>query len=147
LASNSVARVYHSTALLLKDGRVLLTGSGDADGSTNHFDAELFSPPYLFNGTRPKISSAPSTVGYGQSFFVETPQAASITRVTWVRLGSVTHAFDSNQRFNELSFTRTSTGLNVTAPGSRNLAPPGHYMLFILNGKEVPSVARVVRIR
>ena len=147
LASNSVARVYHSTALLLKDGRVLLTGSGDADGSVNHFDAELFSPPYLFNGTRPKISSAPSTVGYGQSFFVETPQAASITRVTWVRLGSVTHAFDSNQRFNELSFTRTSTGLNVTPPGSRNVAPPGHYMLFILNGKEVPSVARVVRIR
>ncbi|HJR17395.1 MAG TPA: galactose oxidase-like domain-containing protein [Gemmatimonadales bacterium] len=147
LASNRVPRVYHSTALLLKDGRVLLTGSGDADGSIDHFDAELFSPPYLFKGTRPKISSAPSTVGYGQSFFVETSSAASITRVTLVRLGSVTHAFDSNQRFNELSFVRTSTGLNVTAPDNRNLAPPGHYLLFILNGKEVPSVARVLRIR
>lgn len=69
-----------------------------------------------------------------------------IARVTWIRLGSVTHAFDSNQRFNELSFGRTTGGLNVTAPSSRNLAPPGHYMLFILNGNNVPSTARVIRI-
>jgi hypothetical protein len=147
LASNAVARVYHSTSLLLKDGRVLHTGSGDADGAINHYDAELFSPPYLFQGTRPKLSSAPSAVGYGQAFFVETPDPAAIARVTWVRLGSVTHAFNMNQRFNELSFTRTTGGLNVTAPASRNLAPPGHYMLFILNQKGVPSTARVVRIR
>jgi hypothetical protein len=147
LASNAVVRVYHSTSLLLKDGRVLHTGSGDAGGATDYRNAEIFSPPYLFKGTRPKISSAPSTVGYGQSFFVGTPNAATIARVTWVRLGSVTHAFDSNQRFVESSFGRTTGGLNVTAPGKATLAPPGHYLMFILNGNSVPSVARVVRIR
>jgi hypothetical protein len=146
LASNSVVRVYHSTSLLLRDGRVLHTGSGDAAGNANHFDAELYSPPYLFKGPRPWISKAPSTVNYGETFFVGTADPASIKRVTWIRLGSVTHAFDSNQRFNELSFGLTTGGLNVTAPSSRNLAPPGHYMLFILNGKGVPSTARVVRI-
>jgi hypothetical protein len=147
LASNSVIRVYHSTTLLLKDGRVLHTGSGDAAGNANHYDAEIFSPPYLFKGARPAISSAPSTVGYGQVFFVGTTNSTSIARVTWIRLGSVTHAFDSNQRFNELSFVRTTGGLNVTAPANRNLAPPGHYLLFILNGSDVPSTARIVRIR
>jgi Domain of unknown function (DUF1929) len=147
LASSSVSRVYHATSVLLKDGRVLHTGSGHAAGAIDHYDAEIFSPPYLFQGTRPKLSSAPSTVGYGQAFFVGTPDPAAISRVTWVRLGSVTHAFDMNQRFNELSFTRTTDGLTVKAPASRNEAPPGHYMLFILNQKGVPSTARVVRIR
>lgn len=147
LASNSVSRVYHSTTLLLKDGRVLHTGSGDASGAVDHFDAELFSPPYLFKGARPKISSGPSTVNYTETFFVGTVDPAAIARVTWIRLGSVTHAFDMNQRFNELAFVRVTGGLNVTAPASRNLAPPGHYLLFILNGKGVPSSARVVRIK
>jgi galactose oxidase len=147
LASNSVIRVYHSTALLLKDGRVLVTGSGDGAGTTDQRNAEIFSPPYLFKGTRPRISSGPSSIGYSQTFFVGTPTPAVIRRVTLVRLGSVTHAFDSNQRFNELAFTRTAEGLNVQAPGSRNLAPPGHYMLFILNDKGVPSSARMVRLK
>ncbi len=147
LASNSVRRVYHSTALLLPDARVLLTGSGDAAGNANHYDAELFSPPYLFNGTRPTISSAPTTLGYAQSFFLGTPTPTSIARVTLVRLGSVTHAFDSNQRFIELTFVRTTGGLTAKTPASRNVAPPGHYMVFILNGAGVPSVAKIIRIR
>lgn len=147
LASNSVIRVYHSTALLLRDGRVLVTGSGDAAGNANHYDAEIFSPPYLFNGARPKLSRAPSAVAYGQTFFVATPSPSAIARVTWVRLGSVTHAFDANQRFNELTFVRTGDGLNVTAPSNRNLAPPGHYLMFLLNGKGVPSTGRVIRIK
>jgi hypothetical protein len=147
LASNSVRRVYHSTALLLPDGRVLLTGSGDAANNANHYNAELFSPPYLFNGTRPTISSAPTTLGYGQSFFLGTPTPSAIARVTLVRLGSVTHAFDSNQRFNELKFVRTSGGLTVTLPVNPNEAPRGHYMIFILNGSGVPSTARIIRIR
>jgi galactose oxidase len=85
-------------------------------------------------------------VGYGQTFTVATPNAAQITDVRWIRLASVTHAFDMNQRANKLSFTRTSTGLNVTAPTSSNLAPPGHYQLFILNRNGVPSAGKVVRI-
>lgn len=147
LASNAVVRVYHSTALLLVDGRVLITGSGDAAGNANHYNAEIFSPPYLFKGTRPAISIAPSTVRYGQTFAVGTSDPAGISRVTLIRLGSVTHAFNSNQRFNELAFSRTASGLNVTAPASRNIAPPGHYLLFILSGNGVPSTAKVVRIR
>ena len=146
LASNSVSRVYHATSILLRDGRVLHTGSGDADGAIDHYDAEIFSPPYLFKGTRPFISSAPTTVTYGQPFSLSTSDPTAISRVTWVRLGSVTHAFDMNQRFNELSFTRATGGVRVTAPGSRNLAPPGHYLMFVLNGKGVPSIAKVIRI-
>jgi hypothetical protein len=147
LSSNSVPRAYHSTALLLPDARVLVTGGGDAAGEPNHYNAEIFSPPYLFKGSRPQYSSAPSTVGYGQTFTVGTPTPTAITRVTWVRLGSVTHAFNSNQRFNELRFTRTSSALSVTAPPNRNVAPPGHYMMFLLNSAGVPSTARIVQIK
>jgi hypothetical protein len=152
LASNAVVRVKHSTALLLPDGRVLLAGGGEVVGATDHRDAELFSPPYLFNpdGTpaaRPQISSTRSTTYYGQSFTVSTPDAASIAKVAWVRLGSVTHAFDQNQRYVPLAFTRTSTGVVVTPPASRNVAPPGHYMLFLLNTAGVPSVAKIQRVK
>ncbi|HEX2268959.1 MAG TPA: galactose oxidase-like domain-containing protein, partial [Pyrinomonadaceae bacterium] len=140
MASNTRYHGYHSNALLLPDGRVLTTG-GD-----NELNAEIYSPPYLFKGTRPAISSAPASVVYGQTFFVQTPNAAAITKVTWIRLPSVTHAFDQNQRINRLSFSQASGGLNVTAPSSGNLSPPGHYMLFILDGNGVPSVAKIIQI-
>jgi len=147
LASNAVNRVYHATSLLLPDGRVLHSGSGDAAGQPDQRTAELFSPPYLFNGARPRVSSAPSSVGYGQSFSVGSADAAGVQQVTWLALGSVTHAFDANQRFLRLAFSRTATGVNVTAPASRNLAPPGYYMLFLLNASGVPSVGRFIRLR
>lgn len=156
LASNSVMRVYHSVSLLLPDGTVLHGASGDAlaaqpGGGTvevppqrNH---EIFSPPYLFKGARPTITSAPSTVSYGETFTVATPNAAQITDVRWIHLGSVTHAFDMGQRANTLSFTRNASGVEVTAPANPNLAPPGHYQLFILNRNGVPSPGRVVRVQ
>ena len=140
LASSTQYRGYHSTALLLPDGRVLSSG-GD-----NHATAEVFSPPYLFKGARPTVTTAPTSVGYGQSFSIETPDAVDITKVTLVRLSSVTHAFNENQRFNSLGFTRVTGGLNVTAPANGNLAPPGDYMLFLINGNGVPSVAKMVRV-
>jgi hypothetical protein len=146
LASNTISRGYHSSSLLLPDGRVLHAGSGGAAGAVNELNAELFSPPYLSRGQRPVITSAPSAVRYGNQFRILTPQAAAITRVSVIRLGAVTHAFDENQRFNRLSFTADATGLTVTAPSSGNRAPPGHYMLFIMNQADVPSVAKVVRI-
>jgi hypothetical protein len=147
LSSGSVIRGYHSTAVLLPDGRVLVTGSGDSESATNQRTAELFSPPYLFKGARPVISTAPSSLGYGQSFSLGTAQASDIRKVTLVRLGSTTHAFNTNQRYNRLSFTITTGGLAVKTPGNRNLAPPGHYMLFILNGKSVPSVGKIIRLQ
>jgi hypothetical protein len=140
LAPASTYRGYHSVALLLPDGRVL------SAGGVSKPDMQIYSPPYLFRGERPQVGSAPSAVGYGETFTVDTPVPEDIRRVTWVRLGSVTHAFDQNQRFVELSFTMTSGGLRVTAPASSTLAPPGHYQMFLLNTDGVPSVARVVRL-
>jgi Domain of unknown function (DUF1929)/Glyoxal oxidase N-terminus len=142
LAANAVPRVYHSTSLLLPDGRVLHTGSGDA--GPDQRNAELFSPPYLFNGARPEITQVPDSVGYGTRFSVATPQAAAITKVSLVRLGSTTHAFDMNQRFQWLSFTRQDGALDVSMPGNPNRTPPGHYMLFVLDGSGVPSVGRTI---
>ena len=156
LAANNKMRVYHSVSLLLPDGTVLHGASGDAmaiqpGGGVvpvpNERNHEIFSPPYLFKGARPRVTSVPATVGYGEVFSVATPNAAQITDVRWIKLGSVTHAFDMGQRANTLSFTATETGVEVTAPANSNLAPPGHYLLFILNRNGVPSEGRVVRIQ
>jgi hypothetical protein len=151
VASNSVNRSYHSTSLLLPDGRVLHAGSGGAtfeDGSPmpDQKSGELYSPPYLFAGARPAISSAPGSVTYGSTFTVSTASASTIGKVSFIALGSVTHAFDMNQRFMWLTFTKTSGGLKVLAPGNRNTAPPGYYMLFILSSTGVPSKAKIVKL-
>jgi hypothetical protein len=146
VASLTTGREYHSTALLLPDGRVLMAGGGQLPGrATNIYSGEIYSPPYLFKGNRPTISSAPSTVQYGSSFTISTPDAASIQKVALIRTPSVTHAFDQNQRYLPLSFTQGSGQLTVQTPSNRNSAPPGYYMLFVVNGNGVPSVASFVR--
>jgi galactose oxidase-like protein/Kelch motif protein len=151
LAANHVVRVYHSVSLLLPDGTVLHGASGDAMTNAgpvpperNH---EIFEPPYLFKGARPTISSAPAVVGYASTFSLGTPNAAQITDVRWIRLGSVTHAFDMGQRANTLSFTPTATGVDVTAPARPELAPPGYYQIFILNRNGVPSKGKIVKVQ
>ncbi len=151
LAANSIMRVYHSVSLLLPDGTVLHGASGNALAGTSivpdQHNHEIFSPPYLFKGARPRIPSEPASVSYGQSFSVATPNAAQITGVRWIHIGSVTHAFDAGQRANTLVFSRTATGVDVTVPATPNLAPPGHYLLFILNRNGVPSVGKIVHIQ
>ncbi|PYP58373.1 MAG: hypothetical protein DMD44_07700 [Gemmatimonadetes bacterium] len=147
LASNAVIRMYHSTSLLLPDGRVLHTGSGDGANAPRELSYELYSPPYLFRGARPSLTGfTPTVVGYGQTVRVDTPDGASITKVTFIRTGSVTHAMDQAARLVPLAFVAVSGGISVTLPASRTTAPPGPYMLFLVNGNGVPSVGRITRL-
>jgi hypothetical protein len=145
MATMQNARLYHSTALLLPDGRVISAGSGRP--GTEQRNAEIYSPPYLFNGARPTIDAHVSKgVRPGQTLFVTTPDAANITSVTLVGLTSVTHARNMNQRFNRLTFTQGMGGLNVNMPADANACPPGYYMLFVLNSSGVPSVAQIISV-
>ena len=146
MANASVVRVYHSTAVLMPDGRVLSSGSGDGGGVPQQSNYDIFSPPYLFKGARPTYNLGSTSVHYGQAFTVTTPDAASIQKVTIIRHASTTHAFDAGQRLNTLSFTRALDGqsLTVTPPASGRIAPPGPYMLFIVNDKGIPSVAQSI---
>src|SRR5438445_585422 len=147
LAAKHTPRMYHSTALLLPDGRVLVAGGGrDAPQEVDQLSAEIYSPPYLFNGSRPTITSAPSAINYGTGFFVATPDAGRVASASLVRLGSVTHAFNMNQRFVPLTLQPAAGGLTIQPPGNANIAPPGDYMLFIVDTNGVPSVAPIVRL-
>ena len=121
VAPMAEARMYHSSAVLLDDGRVLVAG-GEAAGRLR---AQIYSPAYLFNGARPTIASAPSTIGYGSSFNLASPDAGSITSVALIRDAAATHAFDQNQRYVPLAFSASGGGLSVTAPSSGSVAPPG----------------------
>jgi uncharacterized protein YjdB len=96
LASQTIQRTYHSTSVLLSDGRVLSSGSDN--GASTQRTYEIFSPPYLFSGARPVIQSAPTSVAYGASFTITTADAASVTRVALVRPTATTHADNFDQR-------------------------------------------------
>jgi hypothetical protein len=148
--ANAFPRLYHSNALLLPDATVLVLGGNPARG-TFEPHLEIYSPAYLFNAsgtlaTRPTITSAPTgVIGHGSVFQVQTPNAATISSVVVLRAGAVTHAFNMEQRMVNLSFTKGSGVLNVTAPPNGNIVPPGYYLLFILDSAGVPSVAKFVR--
>jgi Domain of unknown function (DUF1929) len=146
LSSMAIMRDYHGTTLLMPDGRVLVAGGSESAGAPDNKNAEIFSPPYLFRGARPTIGSVPATLRYGQTFRILTASASSIAKVSLIRLATVTHAFDENGRQLRLTFTAGATGLTVTAPSSGNIAPPGYYMVFIVNGTDVPSVAKIIKI-
>jgi hypothetical protein len=149
-------RAYHSTAVLLPDGTVLSAGDdGPGEGGGNTSDLfEIYEPPYLNKLTpsgdpvpRPTISDAPTAIGYGQAFAAMSPDA-DVTRAVLVAPGATTHADETNQRLVELAITKRTDGqgYDLTAPGRAALAPPGYYMLFLLNDDGVPSVARFVRL-
>jgi galactose oxidase len=145
-----VPRDYHSVALLMPDGRVFTGGGGLCGGcSTNHFNAEIFTPPNLLNrdGTpapRPIITAAPDTAANGASITVSTDRQVSAFSI--VRFGAVTHTVDTDQRRIALAPTAVQAGYTVTIPADPGIAVPGYYMLFALDGHGVPSVAKIIRI-
>jgi len=146
----NMPRLYHSVALLLPDGTVWSAGSNPSQGTWER-RMEIYRPAYLFNSSggaasRPSITRAPAVIGYGASFKVSTPDAARIASVALLRNGANTHAFDMDQRMVSLTFTKGAGVLTVTAPPNPNVAPPGYYMLFILDDHGVPSVAPFVQL-
>lgn len=158
LSGASEVRQYHSTAILLPDGRVFTGGGGIcrtcADVGYLQKNMEIFTPPYLYNkdgsGTlaaRPTINTAPAMVTYNDSFAVETPDAANITSVVMMRISSDTHSVNFEQRRVPLAFSNIGNGLSVIAPPNGNIAPPGMYMLFLIDSSGVPSVAKMVSVQ
>lgn len=144
-------RLYHSTALLLQDGSVLTAGGG-APGPIEQFNGEVYYPPYLFkdDGTfarRPVIGGFNQNMKYGAKRKVPFSNSKSISRVTFVRLGSVTHSFDTGQRFMELAFKQVGESLEIEFPSRAELAPPGYYHMFIINQAGVPSVSKIVSLQ
>jgi hypothetical protein len=138
-APMSVPRLYHSTALLLPDGRVWMAGT---DGETR---IEVYSPDYLFVGPRPILFIAPESVTYGQQFPIPMADPGDVADACFIRLSAVTHAFNMGQRYVPLEIAVTGPEeLQVTAPSDPFLAPPGHYMLFIRNQAGVPAEAPII---
>lgn len=149
--SNAFPRLYHNVQLLLPDGTVALTGGNPVQGVfENH--VEIYQPAYLFNSdgslaTRPTIGANVSTsLIYGGSFNIPTPDAASVASVVLMKAGSVTHSFDMDQRYVGLSFTAGAGSLTVAGPPNSNIAPPGYYMLFLVNQTGTPSLATWVQV-
>jgi hypothetical protein len=150
LATAAVPRNYHSVALLLPDGCVWTAGSNfDSMGgiANRELRMEIFKPPYLFWGARPVITSVPSSMTLPSTFTIHTPQSSTIQSVAMMRCGSVTHAFDADQRYVGLSIqSHTASSLTVKSPPNKKVAPPGYYMLFILDANGVPSIGKIVQI-
>jgi WD40 repeat protein len=158
LASMERTRQYHSTALLLPNGRVLSAGGGICgDCTTQNYlqkNAEIFTPPYLFKkdgsgqlAARPTITTAPGSMRYNTTYGVNTPNARKITKVSLVRFGGVTHSVNMDQQFQSLNFTVVNNGrINITSPNNSRIAPPGRYMMFLVDDQGVPSVAKMMRV-
>jgi len=144
-------RQYHSIAVLLPDGRVLTAGGvdptlGGAPARDQRY-LEIFTPSYLMRGPRPSIGGAPASVAYGATIDIDTPDAGSIDSVVFMRPCAMTHHTDAGQRYIKLPITGRDPGrIHVMAPADGNIAPPGPYMLFILNAAGVPSVGRFTSI-
>jgi YVTN family beta-propeller protein len=149
-ASGVQARLYHSTSVLMPDASVLVAGGG-APGPQTNTNFEVYYPPYLYGPSgalapRPTIELAPSVINVGQTFAVDFGSAPGISRVVMIKTAAVTHSFNMEQRFNELTFTASGSRLMVQAPTHAANAPPGFYLLFVLDSAGTPSIARIVKV-
>lgn len=141
-------RIYHAVAGLLASGQVYSAGGEDQPGfpSSEH-TLEVFSPKYMFVGGAPAITSAPAAIGYTGTFNVGvTTFGSPVERVVLIRQSSVTHHFDFDQRYVELSFTTNGSTLSVDVPPTAGVAPPGYYLLFVVSAAGVPSEGRWVHV-
>jgi hypothetical protein len=144
LPSHSVPRIYHSGAILLLDGRVWTTGSSY---STKKYDlrTEIFSPPYV-SESRPTISGTPAIGSYGGTISIPTPDSSNISAVSLLRISSTTHHYNTDQRLVWLQIrSRDPNKVTVLAPINSRLAPPGYYMIHVLDGNGVPSAGSVIK--
>jgi plastocyanin len=145
-AKAQVARMYHSIALLLPDGRVLAAGS-NPNRRDDELRLEIFHPPYLFKGPRPIIESSPSEILYGATITIHSPQARDIKWVELIRPMATTHSCETGQRIVDLPFEATDfCHIRAQVTREQNIAPPGWYMLFLVSREGVPSVARWVHL-
>jgi len=174
LGEANVNRLYHATALLLPDARVLTAGTDRQWNNRTigedyaHTQLEVFSPPYLFMGPRPTLRFVPESLSYNTVFEVGTDDAESIKSAVLIRNGSCTHSFNSDQRFVELEIMKrtaekgwelwgpegsfkppkyfVSGALELKAPPDGFVAPQGYYMLFLVSNGGVPSIAEFIRL-
>jgi hypothetical protein len=141
VAPHQIPKAYHSTAILLPDGRVW-SGAGD-----NRPWGEIYSPPYLFQGSRPVIQSAPSVIQYGQSFKLSFTSSTASNRIALIRNSCATHSVNMDQRYVPLAdLTNGSGTFTVPSPATANLAPPGFYMLYVIDKNGIPSVSASVHV-
>ena len=147
----SIPRIYHSMALLLPDATVLSGEGGLCDTcSTNHFDAQIYTPQYLLNtdwtNTRPVITSVSTTkIKLGRTVTVVINSA--IASMSLVRYGSATHTVDTDQRRIPLTLKPTgSHTYQVVVPSDAGIDLPGYYMLFAINSAIVPSISKTIQI-
>jgi hypothetical protein len=149
-ASGAIARLYHSVAMLLPDGSMLV-GGGGSPGPLTNTNAELYFPPYLFEeggrwAERPTITAASTALDPGEVLTVDVESPRPIARLTLVKSGSVTHAMNFEQRFLDLPFRSDGKRLTATLPSNAFELPPGFWMVFAIDDRGVPSVARILRV-
>jgi Ca2+-binding RTX toxin-like protein len=147
----ALARLYHSTGLLLVDGTVLSLGGG-APGPLTNLNAEVFNPAYLYGddgklAERPEIIDGPDRVRTTDDIIITVDDAFSIAQMTFLKPGAVTHSRNSDARFLDLTFEIIDANtIRIELPDNSNVTIPGYWMLFAIDDAGVPSIARMIGV-